>query len=106
MPARVGRHRRIDPERNEAQVGGGDLPLDRVAARVSVGRDLLEMGDLCQVDLCREMAPDRRLEGLVGGEHSAWQRPRAGERVARALPEQRLEDAVSYLEDGCERDLS
>ena len=98
MPARVGRHGRIDAERHEAEVRGRDLPLDRVPARVAVGRDLLEMRDLAEVDLRREVAADRRLERLVGGEHPAGERPGARERLERPLPQQRLQHAVPHLE--------
>ena len=57
------------------------------------------MGELADVDLGREMAPDRLLERLVGRELAARERPRAGERVERPLPEQHLEAAVAHLQD-------
>ena len=98
-------HRGVDAERDEAEVGGRDLPLDRVPARVAVGRHLLQVRDLGEVDLRREVAADRRLEGLVRREHAAGERPGAGERLERPLPEQCLQDAVPHLEHGGEGDL-
>ena len=105
MPARVGGDGGVDAERHEAEVGGRDLPLDRVPARVAVGRDLLEMRDLAEVDLRREVAADRRLERLVRREDAAGERPGAGERLERALPEQCLQHAVPHLEHGSQGDL-
>ena len=57
------------------------------------------MRDVADVDLRREVTQDRRLQGLVGGERSAGQRPGAPERLAPALPEQHLELPVADLED-------
>ena len=105
MPARVGRDRGVDAERHEPEVRGRDLPLDRVPARVAVGRDLLQVCDLAEVDLRREMPADRRLERLVGREHAARERPGAGERLERPLPEQRLQHAVPHLEHRRQGDL-
>ena len=105
MPARVGGDRRVDAERHEPEVRGRDLPLDRVPAGIAVGRDLLEVGDLGEVDLRREVAADRRLERLVGGEHPAGKGPGARERVERPLPEQCLQHAVAHLQHRGQGDL-
>ena len=99
------RHRGIDAERHEAEVGGRDLPLDRVPPRVAVGRHLLQVRDLGEVDLHREVAADRCLEGLVRRQHAAGERPGAGERLERPLPQQCLQHAVPHLEHGGQGDL-
>ena len=51
------------------------------------------------------MPADRRLERLAGREHAARERPGAGERLERPLPEQRLQHAVAHLQHGREGDL-
>ena len=105
MPARVRRHRGVDAERHEAEVRGRDLPLDRVPPRVAVGRHLLQVRDLAEVDLHREMPADRGLERLVGRQHAAGEGPGARERLERPLPEQRLQHTVPHLQHGGHRDL-
>ena len=103
--ARVGGNRRVDAEGHEPEVGRRDLPLDRVAVGRAVGRDLLEVGDLGQIDLRREVAADRGFERLGGGEDSAGECPAARERLERALPEQDLQDSVPDLQHRGEGDL-
>ena len=63
------------------------------------------MRDLGEVDLRREVAADRCLERLVRREHAAGERPGAGERLERPLPQQRLQHAVPHLEHGGQGDL-
>ena len=58
------------------------------------------MRKLAHVHLRGEVAADRLLERLARLEVAAGQRPAAGERLARALPEQHTEEAVPDLEDG------
>ena len=87
------------PERHEPEVRRRELPPARIAVGVAVRRELLEVRHLADVDLGGEMAADRLLERLAGGEDSARERPGAAERLARALPEERLQPAVAHLED-------
>ena len=98
VPARVGRHGRVDAERDETEVGGRDLPFDRVPTRVAVGRHLLQVRNLGEVDLHREMPADRCLEGLVRRQHAARKGPRTRERLERPLPQQCLQHAVPHLQ--------
>ena len=51
------------------------------------------------------MAPDRGLERLARCEPAAREGPRAGERLARPLPEERGELAVAHLQHHCEHGL-
>src|SRR5581483_11691890 len=70
-----------------------------VAAGVAARLQLLEVRELADVDLGREVAPNRLLERLARLEPAAGQRPGAGVGGKRALPEQRLQQAVAHLED-------
>ena len=63
------------------------------------------MGDLADVDLRCELAADRAVERLVGRERPAGQGPGAAERLARPLPEQRLQHPVAHLQHRREHDL-
>ena len=74
-----------------------------MAPRVAARLELLEVGELADVDLLGEVAPDRGLERLAGTELSAGQRPRAEERLLRPLPEEHLERAVAHLEHDRQR---
>ena len=67
----------------------------RIAARL----ELLEVRELPDVDLPRQMPADRLLERLAGVEVAAGEGPVAGERLLRALPEQHLQLPGSHLED-------
>ena len=58
------------------------------------------MRHLPHVDLLGEMPPHRLLERLVRRESPARQRPAGRERLARPLPEQRLQPPVAHLENG------
>ena len=60
------------------------------------------MRDLPHVHLLREMPQHRLLERLVGRQRPARERPATGERLAGALPEQRLQPPVANLENGRE----
>ena len=66
---------------------------------------LLEVSELPDVHLLGEMAADRLLERLTLLVVPAGEGPGAGERVARALPHERLQRAASDLEDYGERDV-
>src|SRR3990170_7934493 len=105
MPARVRRDSGIATERDEAEVCGRELPAARVACWVAPGAELLEVRPVADVDLGRQVAQDRSLEGLVRAERAARQRPRVAERLAGALPQEDVEHAVSHLEDDCQRDV-
>ena len=99
MPGGVARHGRIDVGGNEPEVGGGELPLARVAFRVAQRLELLEVGEFADVDLDRQVAPDRVLELLVRREIAAREGPAACEGLFRSFPQQYLEGAVPHLED-------
>src|SRR5262249_1707150 len=61
--------------------------------------ELLEVGELADVDLRGEMTPDRFLVRLVRSKLAAGQRPAAGAGLERALPEEHLQAVVAHLED-------
>ena len=63
------------------------------------------MGELADVDLRRELAADRAFEGLVARERPAGKRPRAAERLARPLPQQRVQPPAAHLQHRGEDDL-
>ena len=105
VPGRVGGQLRIDVCRHEPEERGRELAVAGVPVRLAPRPQLLEVGDLADVDLGGELAPDRALERLVGREQSAGEGPVAAVGLARALPEQRLEDALADLQHGGEHDL-
>src|SRR5471030_2866940 len=105
MPARVARYRRVEIARDEAEICSRQLPAQGIALGVAARLELLEMGELLDVDLGGEMTPDRLLERLAGLELTARERPGSGEGLEGALPEQNVQAAVSYLEDNCDRGL-
>jgi len=102
VPARVGREGGLGIARHQAEVGGRELAPERVPGRVAERLELLEVRELAHVDLGGEVAPNRPLECLVGGELAARQRPAAGAGVEGALPEEHCEAPVAHLEDGCQ----
>ena len=103
VPARVRRHARIDPEGNETEVRGRELPVARMTSRVAPRAELLEVRDLTHVHLRSQVTQDRLLERLVGSERAAGERPVALERVACPFPEENLELVVPHLEHRGER---
>src|SRR4029450_5966038 len=94
--------RRVMVAGHQPEVGGGDhapwMP-DRVAARLQ----LLEVGQLPDVDLSGQMPADRRLQRLGRAEQSPRQRPRAVERLSCPLPQQDLEPTAADLKHDAER---
>ena len=76
--AGVVRDGRVDVARDEAEVRGRELPFPRIAVGVASRLELLEVGELPDVDLGREVAPDRLLERLG--------RPRGSRRAAPSGP--------------------
>ena len=70
-----------------------------VAARL----ELLEVRRLADVHLGGEVAANGLLEALALGKRAARQSPRAEERLACALPQERLQPAVPHLQDDGER---
>src|SRR5829696_9355865 len=70
-----------------------------VAARLQ----LLEVRQLPDVDLGRQMPADRRLQRLAWAKQSPRQRPCAVERLPGPLPQQDLQPAVADLEHDGER---
>ena len=105
VPGGVGGQLRIDVGGDEAEKGGGELAVGSGAGRARSSPELLEMGDLADVDLRCELAADRAVERLVGRERPAGQGPGAAERLARPLPEQRLQHPVAHLQHCREHDL-
>ena len=105
VPGGVGGQLRIDVGGDEAEKGGGELAVARVPGGLAPRPELLEVGDLADVDLRCELAADRAVERLVGRERPAGQGPGAAERLARPLPEQRLQHPVAHLQHGREHDL-
>src|SRR6187401_1246728 len=51
VPLRVGGDARVEPELDEPEVGGRELPAARVASGIAVRAELLEVRDLADVDL-------------------------------------------------------
>jgi hypothetical protein len=75
-------------------------------AGVAERLELLEPGQLGDVDLAGKVRPDGALEVEPRLEIAAWQRPGALEGTARPLPEEDGEPPVADLEDDGERDMS
>jgi L-aspartate oxidase len=105
MPGRIGRDSWIEAERDEPEIRGRELPVVGVPRGVAPRAELLQVRDLADVDLRREVPENRVLERLVGDQRSPWERPCARERRPGTLPEQDTECSVAHLEDGCERDV-
>src|SRR6476646_2069855 len=93
MPARVLRHDGVEVGRDEAEVRGRQLPLERVAVGVA---ERLEL---------REVGADRLLQRLARLEVAARKGPRSEERLARSLPEQHLQPALANLQHDRQRDV-
>jgi hypothetical protein len=98
VPAGVGGHRGIGLERHQPEEGGGHDPDAGHPGRRAEHRELLDVGDLADVDLLGELAPHRRLDVLVGAEPAAGQRPAPGIRRPAAPPQQYLQRAESHLQ--------
>ena len=84
VPGRVGGHGRVDVGRDEPEVGGGELPLVGVPVRVAQRLELLEVGEVADVDLHRQVAADRLLERLAaarGSRPGSDQAPANGSRA-------------------------
>src|SRR5262245_8683555 len=105
MPPGVSWDRGIRVRRDEPEVRRRELALAGVAMRIAPRSELLEVGELADVDLGRQVTADRGLERLVGVQVAAGQRPGARVRVFRPLPEQHLELAVAYLEHDGKGDM-
>ena len=99
VPLGVGRHRGIEVRRNEPEVGRRELPLPRVTSGIAQRHQLLEVGELPDVHLRRQVAADRLLERLSRLEIATWEGPGARERVHGALPHERLQHARANLKD-------
>ena len=69
------------------------------------GAQLLQVGDLAQVDLGRQVSQDRRFERLVVAERPAGERPHASERLTRTFPQEHVEYTGANLEDDCQCDV-
>ena len=88
----------IDTERDDAEVRRRELPLPRVPPGLAERLELLEVRELADVDLGREVPADRLLERLVRVEIAAREGPGAGIRILRTLPEQHLQLSRAHLE--------
>jgi hypothetical protein len=95
----------IDARRDEAEIGGGELPPARASGGVAPGAELLGVGQPSHVDLGGEVASDRLVQGVARRERTARQGPGACERLAGALPEKRPQRARAHLQDDREHDL-
>ena len=78
VPRGVAGEPRVGVGGDEPQVRRRELPLARHPAGVAARVELLEVGELADVHLLGELALDRLLERLAGGEVAARERPRAG----------------------------
>jgi hypothetical protein len=105
MPGGVGGKLRVEPARNEPQVGGGELPLVGVPVGIAHGLELLQRGQLRHVDLARELGADGVLERVPRLEVATRKRPGTRERRSPALPEQHAQRVAANLEDDGERDV-
>ena len=105
QPPRVVRNGGIGVARDQAQVGGRELPVLADCGRLAAGLELLEVGELPDVHLGRELAPDRLLQRLAGLQVAARQGPAARERLPRPLPHEHLQRVVANLEDDRKRDV-
>ena len=105
QPLRVLRHSGICIARDQAEIGGRELPVLRIALRLASGLELLEVGELPDVHLGGELAPDRLLERLAAAPGSRPAGPSGLERIPRPLPHEHLQRAVPDLEDDSKRDV-
>src|SRR5207248_7310752 len=90
VPACVRGEVRIDVRGNEPEVGGRELPLAWHPARLAERRKLLEVGEVADVDLGREVPPDRLLQGLAALEVAAGKGPASCERRLCPAPQQHV----------------
>jgi hypothetical protein len=86
VPCGVRGHRGIGVGRDEAEEGRGDPADAGHAVGPAEHRDLLDVGDVADVDLLGELAQHRALDVLVVAEQAAGQCPAAGVRWQRASP--------------------
>ena len=85
---RVSWGRRIEAAGDETEVSCCQLPLARVAVGAAQRLELLQVGDLANVHLHRQMAADRFLERLAGLEVPAGEGPGAAVGLLRSLPQE------------------
>ncbi len=105
MPGRVAGQLRVDVRGDEPEERGRELAVARMPVRLAPAPQLLEVGDLADVDLRGELASDRAVERLVGRKRASGQGPGAAVGFPRALPEQRLQHPLAHLQDCGEHDL-
>jgi hypothetical protein len=91
VPLRVRGHRGVGVGRHEPEERGGDPPGVRHAVGPAEHPELLDVGDLTQVDLLGELAAHRALDVLVVAEQPAGQRPPSRVRWPGPLPGQDLQ---------------
>jgi hypothetical protein len=103
MPGRVRGHARIDVGGHEPEGGSGDHAPTRVSVGVAARLELLQVGELTDVHLGREVAPNRLLERLIGREVASRQGPGAERGFPGALPQEDLQALVRDLKDDRER---
>ena len=99
VPVGVVRQCGVDAARNEPEVRSGQLPFLGMPLRIAQRLELLQMRELTDVHLRRQVPADRALESLAVLQVAAGQGPRARERILRAVPQENLELSGSDLED-------
>ncbi len=103
VPGGVGGDARFEAGRDQGQVGGGQYPAAGVASGVAAGLQLLEVGDVGEVDLGGQVAARRGAEALPGAQRSARQRPQSVERRRGPPPEQHAQPVAADLQDHGQR---
>ena len=102
MPAGVTGELGVGIAPHEPEERGRELPYLGVPRRLAARLQLFQVGHLAHVHLGRQVTAHRLLQRLVRLEDAAGECPGARVRLARPLPQKRLEPPVPHLEDGCE----
>ena len=102
---RCPRHCGVEVGRHEPEIRRGQFPPAWVACGIAQRLQLLEVGQLADVDLHGQVPADGLLERLSWLEVATGEGPGACEWLHGALPHERLQDARANLEDDGERCL-
>jgi hypothetical protein len=103
VPGSVIGQLRLSVRGDQCQVGGGQDALPGVADRIAARFQLLQVGDLGNVDLGGEMPARRCSQPLLCGEQPAGEDPGILERLFRSPPQQHGQPLGSHLEDDSQR---